>query len=111
MANVNNNPQGSQQYSSAYIAAKATKNPNNLMWYFCCRNPSATYAWIKQNYPQYQSVPNGYLQSDETIINMWQFLTQTYAALPQAQQAHWITSYTTSMPAIAELNNWTNPKN
>ncbi|NCX94944.1 MAG: hypothetical protein EBX41_00795 [Chitinophagia bacterium] len=99
-------------FTKAEIQAFIKDKPENAISYAVNRNPNTMYKYIKQNYPA-SSFPNIKPGSEITkaaIGSMYNFLSNAFTALPLEKRAHFIATILQSLPAAAQVVNWTTPK-
>lgn len=99
-----------QQYTRNYLKNFIKQSFTNELSFDVCRNPSAMYAYIMQNYPtQFPSLAPTMITNVEGMNQMYDFLEKQYNVLPDNQKAHFVATVRASIPAQAELVNWTTP--
>ena len=98
-------------YTWAQIVAFVDASGTGAIDFAVQRNPTTVFKFIRQNYNnQFTNYAPGTIATIPTMESMSKFLISKYNQLPTvAAQNHLIKNIMLSLPATAELHNWTTP--
>ena len=104
------NSVANQIYTKADLSAYIAASPDNMLGYLISRNPSAAYKFIKANYgSDFTNLLPGAEVNVPVMNSMHDFLLGKYNG--STNKVKFLTDFKNSIPAAAQLQNWTTPIN
>ena len=108
----NSNSQGGGTWTKAQLQEYISQSADNFLNYAVQRNPKVMYQYINQNYPDVtlRFVPG--VESNVPAMNTMHdvLVRQYYKLQTNEQKAHMLATVAVSLPAQAQLQNWTTPR-
>lgn len=108
--NAYQNSTPNARYTTQQLAEWMGQDRLNAVSFAIYRNPTTVYKFIRQNYGDaYPNLKQGAEATLGQMENMQTFIERQYNNLPEQKRAHFVANLLHSLPAVAELENWTTP--
>lgn len=109
----NQNAFSGTTYTRQELADFIKESAGNALSYAIMRNPTKVYEYIRLNYTsqEFRNINVGLVKSTPVMNSMHDFLLSKYNQLPIGKaRGLFIAEILHSLPATAEMQNWTTPK-